>query len=170
MTPEEKKEYQRQYYKNHREERIEASRQWKNANRDKLRAYNRKSSKRWYDSGRGLESVKKYQKSHPVETRASVLVQGYKKADKQKQRGECTLTTRWILENIFNSKCTYCGVSGWTVLGCDRIDNSKPHTPDNVVCSCWDCNNKRQQCKVSCEIFKMLLTPQYITITQNSIQ
>lgn len=84
--------------------------------------------------------------------RALCLISGYKRADKRHERGKCTLTAEWIIENIFNSKCYYCGETDWLKLGADRIDNSKPHTPDNVVCSCWNCNNKRQ--KMSFDDFK----------------
>jgi hypothetical protein len=57
--------------------------------------------------------------------------------------GKCTLTPEWIVENIFSKPCHYCGKEGWELIGCDRIDNSKPHTPDNVVPCCWECNKKR---------------------------
>lgn len=54
------------------------------------------------------------------------------------------ITSKWIVENIFSGqKCVYCGDQDWTHLGCDRIDNTKPHTPDNVVCSCGLCNIER---------------------------
>ena len=59
----------------------------------------------------------------------------------------------YILENIINSKCIYCGDSDWTHLGCDRIDNSKPHTEDNIVCSCGICNSERQGKRMSVEEF-----------------
>lgn len=75
--------------------------------------------------------------------RALSLLHGYKKSDKEHNRGECTLTKEWIIENIFTSKCKYCGETDWLKLGCDRIDNEKPHTPENVVPCCSECNTKR---------------------------
>ena len=56
------------------------------------------------------------------------------------------ITPQWIEENLFSdgSKCIYCGDNNWKHLGADRIDNTKPHTPDNVVCSCAICNYERQ--------------------------
>lgn len=75
--------------------------------------------------------------------RAVNLCGSYKYSDKKYNRGECTLTAEWIVENIFTSKCSYCGKDDWRELGCDRIDNSKPHTPNNVVCCCQECNTKR---------------------------
>ena len=53
------------------------------------------------------------------------------------------IDSEWFIEHISNSACTFCGESDWNKLGADRIDNSKPHTPENVVCSCWNCNNAR---------------------------
>lgn len=47
------------------------------------------------------------------------------------------------MENIFTSKCIYCGDDNWEHLGCDRKDNSKPHTSDNIVCACGICNAER---------------------------
>ena len=66
-----------------------------------------------------------------------------KREDKKRNRGKCTLTAQWIMDYIFTKKCVYCGESDWKKLGCDRIDNSKPHTEDNVVCCCGECNTKR---------------------------
>lgn len=78
--------------------------------------------------------------------RALSLLHGYTKSDIKHNRGECTLTKDWIIDNIFSGqKCVYCGEDDWLKLGCDRIDNSKPHTPDNVVCCCKECNNERQK-------------------------
>ena len=48
-----------------------------------------------------------------------------------------------MVEDIFTKPCHYCGEEGWEIMGCDRIDNSKPHTPNNVVPCCDKCNRKR---------------------------
>lgn len=77
--------------------------------------------------------------------RAIYLLGGYRRKDKKYNRGECTLTPQWIVENIFSKPCHYCGESDWRKIGCDRIDNSKPHTEDNVVPCCGECNLKRQK-------------------------
>ena len=51
--------------------------------------------------------------------------------------------TEWIVEHIFTEPCHYCGKTDYHELGCDRIDNALPHTPDNVVPCCAECNKKR---------------------------
>ncbi len=75
--------------------------------------------------------------------RAVNLVRNYRYTDKLYSRGECTITADWIVENIFSQPCHYCGKTDWKELGCDRIDNSLPHTPDNVVPCCHHCNIKK---------------------------
>lgn len=50
---------------------------------------------------------------------------------------------QWIIDNIFDKGCIYCGETDWRKLGCDRIDNTKPHTKDNVVPCCTRCNKLR---------------------------
>lgn len=90
--------------------------------------------------------------------RAVYLVNSYQKADKKYNRGECTLTAQWIIDNIFNKPCHYCGETDWRKMGCDRIDNSLPHTPENVVPCCFECNSKRG--RKSYEEFKASLQQQ----------
>lgn len=87
--------------------------------------------------------------------RAQCLLRHYQISDKKYNRGECTLTAQWIIDNIFNKPCHYCGETDWRKMGCDRIDNSLPHTPENVVPCCLHCNNKRQ--KKTYEEFKASL-------------
>lgn len=76
--------------------------------------------------------------------RANCLLRNYRKKDKKYNRGECALTADWIVENVFSGQvCHYCGETDWMKLGVDRIDNSLPHIPDNVVPCCGACNKKR---------------------------
>lgn len=121
------------------EERIEARkesiRQWRKRNPEYDKQYHQAHKKDI------IEYKKKYDSTQ--KGRATNLVWGYKKLDKKHNRGECTLTSEWVVNNIFTQPCHYCGETDWHKLGCDRIDNSKPHTPDNVVCSCWECNIKK---------------------------
>ena len=47
---------------------------------------------------------------------------------------------KWIVDNIYSKTCTHCGESDWHKLGCNRLDNTKPHTKDNVEPCCQHCN------------------------------
>lgn len=88
------------------------------------------------------EAVRRHRKKHPIRTRAHSLVQNYKKEDRKYNRGEGDLTAQWIMENIMFKPCAHCGKVGWDVIGCNRLDNSKPHTKDNVEPCCAECNHK----------------------------
>lgn len=121
------------------EERIER----KNERQRRWRAKNPEYYKKYYQANREkqLEYLKEYNTT-PM-GRAVYLVGRYCQSDKRYNRGDCTLTAEWMLENIFNKHCHYCGKDNWRELGCDRIDNSLPHTEDNVVPCCECCNKKR---------------------------
>lgn len=121
------KEYKNQkckeWYNEHKEERKKYNKEWREKNKE-------------YDKQRRLDYMRT-----PI-GRASHLVQAYKKEDKKHKRGECTLTKEWILENIFTKPCAHCGVEGWNVIGCNRINNDLPHTMDNVEPCCEECNKR----------------------------
>lgn len=88
------------------------------------------------------EYLKKFHSTK--EGRASYLISRHKQEDKKRNRGNCDLTMPWFVRNIF-TKCIYCGETDWKKLGCDRINNDLPHTIENVVPACWDCNRKRKK-------------------------
>ena len=69
-------------------------------------------------------------------------MKNYNAKDAEYNRGKGDLTYTWIVENILNKPCAHCGKTGWDVIGCNRLDNTKPHTMDNVEPCCVDCNNK----------------------------
>lgn len=86
------------------------------------------------------EYKKEYRKT--LKGRANALKYGYRNQDRKYNVGECTLTTDDIV-SMFLKGCHWCGEKDFMKLGVDRLDNSKPHTPENCVCSCWACNDKR---------------------------
>lgn len=74
--------------------------------------------------------------------KASSQVKRYNQSDIESGRGKGNLTSQWMVDNIYTKSCVYCGESDWKKLGCNRIDNSKPHTTDNVEPCCKECNCK----------------------------
>lgn len=100
-----------------------------------------------------LEKINKYHKTK--NGRAVLLSNRYNYEDKNRNFDiSDNVLYKWIVDNIFSGqKCIYCGDQDWTHLGCDRIDNSKPHTPENVVCACGLCNIERAD-KYTVEGFK----------------
>lgn len=105
------------------EKKKEWSKKYIQKNKDRLREYKKEWSKTKYG-------------------RASMLLNGYRQKDRKYNRGECTLTAQWIVDNIFSKPCAHCGETDWYKIGCNRLDNSKPHTMDNVEPCCFDCNNE----------------------------
>lgn len=107
-----------------------------------------------YDKEYKAEKIKQWREDHKAEIaeynkqyhntpmwRAAYLLSTYKKNDKKYNRGESDLTAQWIVDNIFSKPCAHCGKKGWKIIGCNRLDNSKPHTKNNVEPCCADCNN-----------------------------
>lgn len=73
--------------------------------------------------------------------RANNLLCAYRASDKKYNRGKGDLTSQWIVDNIFSKPCAHCGETDWRKIGCNRLDNSKPHTMDNVEPCCKKCND-----------------------------
>lgn len=133
-------ERRRQRYKENKEKELENSKKYYEEHKDKISEYNKQ-----YNTTNN-EKLKKYKKDYynTKHGRAMRLAYHYMSEDLNHSRGESTLMPEWIVDNIFSGQnCHYCGETDWTKLGCDRKDNDKPHTPDNVVCCCAECNKKK---------------------------
>lgn len=163
-NPEERREYYRKYYEANKEKFAERKRRYREAHKEEIREVQHK----YYEANkeRLAEQARLYRRT--PRDRANRIVNAFKQKDTKYNRGECTITTDWIMENIFTSKCYYCGETDWKKLSCDRIDNSLPHIPENVVCCCGACNKKRgampfdkfvAECKKAGEIVTYLNRP-----------
>lgn len=141
---ERRKEICANYIAKHKEERSESVTKYNYTHKDEINTKSRERYNNHIEEER--ERSKNYRKTKIG--RASSLCSSYKAADRLKGR-ENNVTKEWIVDNIFTSKCSYCGDTDWTHLGCDRVDNSIGHTIDNVVCSCERCNLDRQYKKLS---------------------
>lgn len=78
-----------------------------------------------------------------IRAKASKMISSYKCHDKKLGFIPCDITIEWMIENILTQKCVYCGDD--KRIGCDRIDNDKGHTMDNVVPCCVECNAARNK-------------------------
>ena len=87
---------------------------------------------------RGSKTVKD---SNNIRAKVSKMISSYKHKDKVNNTSICDIDIDWMIENIINKPCYYCGDTHR--IGCDRIDNSKGHTKDNVVPCCFECNCAR---------------------------
>lgn len=79
--------------------------------------------------------------SNDIRSKASKMISAYKHRDKINNTPICDIDIDWMIENIINKPCYYCGDTNR--VGCDRIDNSKGHTKDNVIPCCYECNCAR---------------------------
>lgn len=108
----------------------------------------KRAKKKWYLKNR--ERILKQRKAEykgstkykTKEGRAYTLLQSYNKQDEKRGRNIGDLTAQWIVENILSKPCSHCGETDWHKIGCNRLDNSKPHTIDNVEPCCWKCNHR----------------------------
>lgn len=121
MNRDSKREKCKEWYWNNVEKRKEYNKSW----REKNKEYNRERQKAYLNTKMG---------------RAVSLVSKYKTEDRNNGRGECTLTAKWVSDNILSKPCAHCGESDWHKIGCNRLDNTKPHTKDNVEPCCFHCN------------------------------
>ncbi len=113
---------------------------------EERKAANREGARRWREKHPEYKEKKaEYNKQYRQTPmgRADKLLYRYRKSDIEKNRGECTIpNAKWIVDNIFTKKCAHCEETDWSKLGCNRLDNSLPHTPDNVEPCCFICNCK----------------------------
>lgn len=78
--------------------------------------------------------------------RAINQIAQYKRMDIRNGFGDAIdFDAKWMIENIYTKKCAHCDETDWHKLGCNRLDNSKPHTKNNVEPCCKDCNDKLAQ-------------------------
>ena len=108
---EKNRDYNRQYYLKHREEILTRKR-----------------------------AVQKEYEKTPM-GRAQKQIQQYKRMDERNGFDKSIdFDAKWIVDNIYTKKCAHCDETDWHKLGCNRLDNSKPHTKGNVEPCCFKCN------------------------------
>lgn len=100
-------------------------------------------SKEYYRENKSYFSRKAKEYRDTLEGKSKCLYASCRRADKIKGFEEPNITSEQIM-NLIQKPCHWCGQINWKKNGLDRIDNSKGHDVDNVVCSCWDCNHKRE--------------------------
>ena len=91
---------------------------------------------------RGAKAAKDV-KTRPetIRAKASKMISAYTVKDTKNGTTICDIDIDWMIENILLKPCVYCGDTHR--VGCDRIDNSRGHTKDNVVPCCVECNTAK---------------------------
>ena len=135
-----KSEYKKEYYQKNKETILEKHKEYRDTHKEEKhlrdKAYrdtHKDEIKEWKDNYHNTEIG-----------RAKERIRSYKREDKIHNRGECTLTVEDLVE-MWKNGCIYCGETDFKLLGADRIDNDKPHTKDNCVPCCSQCNLERQK-------------------------
>lgn len=154
----------RKWYWKNKEYKNQKCKEWYNGHKEERKEYN----KQWREQNKEYDKQRRLNYKHTPMGRASHLVQGYKTEDEKHNRGECTLTKEWIVEKIFSKPCTHCGKSGWEIIGCNRLDNSKPHTPDNVEPCCEECNKRLNFKEMSKQVFQYTLEGKLIGVWEST--
>ena len=137
--------YKKQWYQENKKKVLEQQKQYRAEHKEERATY----FKQYYQEHK--EEHAEYRKQYSAVYRSTHfgravhLASRYRASDKKHNRGECTVTPEWIVDNIFSGQCcVYCGETDWTKLGCDRKDNTKPHTTENCVPCCQKCNAKKK--------------------------
>lgn len=112
----------------------------------------------------GLDYIKHKEWLHTQKGRASTLLNAYNNKDRKLGRGIGNLTSDWIVENIFPKPCVHCGKTDWRKIGCNRLDNSKPHTTDNVEPCCKECNDKLHKEEISKEVYQYTIDGELVNV------
>ena len=134
----------------------------RNAKKEKNKRYQLKHKKQ----------IKNYQYDYrnTLIGRAINCLVKYRASDKKYNRGECTLTAEWIAENILSKPCVHCGESDWHKIGCNRLDNSLPHTSDNVEPCCLKCNLKLAGKEKSKPVYQYTLEGELVKIWPSTME
>lgn len=107
------------------------------------------------------ERYKEYQREYEKRVkytpmrRAHLLLTSYQAMDRKRGFGDdVDFDARWMVDNIFTKSCVHCGETDWRKLGCNRLDNTKGHTKDNVEPCCWECNQKLEYDRRKMKIYQ----------------
>lgn len=106
--------------------------------------------------------LKKYNES-PMR-RADKLSRAYDYEDAKYNRGKGDLTAQWIIDNILFKACVHCGKEGWKIIGCNRLDDTKPHSKDNVEPCCYHCNCVLNGEKISKQVYQYTIDGKLVRI------
>lgn len=115
-----------------------------------------------------LEQMKKYRQS--PKGRATHLLYDYNREDRKYNRGKGDLTAEWIVDNIFSQPCVHCGESDWRKIGCNRLDNSKPHTIDNVEPCCRECNLRLSADDKAKQVYQYSLDGKLVRVWESAME
>ena len=92
-------------------------------------------------NNRKAKDISSLNSLNEVRIKASKMISSYKIKDKSHDYEISDIDIDWMIDNVLLNKCIYCGDT--VRVGCDRIDNSKGHSKENVVPCCYEYNCAR---------------------------
>ena len=107
---------------------------------------------------------------HTPRGRASSLLNAYNHKDEKCNRGKGDLTSKWIAENILTKPCVHCGENDWRKIGCNRLDETLPHTKDNVEPCCKKCNDELHIKNTSKKVYQYTLDGELVKIWLSTME
>lgn len=140
-----RKEYQKEYYEKNKANILNKRKLHYSINKE-----NKLAKQKQYRKEHN-EIIVKYNKKYynTIVGRAHYLHNGYIRQDRKQGRIGKDLPKNYVtlsdVVRLITKKCAHfdkCGSYGWKKIGLNRLDNSKPHTIDNVEPCCWECNRK----------------------------
>ena len=157
--------YNAEWYQTHRDSELKRAAEWRAKNPTYDAEYyqaNKEKNAEYYQSNKEKKAAYNADYSDPQKNPmnwAKRMVNGYRHMDRERFGYDSkTITAEWFLEHIAYQPCAHCGKQGIGLIGCNRLDNTKPHTIDNVEPCCQSCNfsqNIRDQIRrgihVSCK-------------------
>ena len=141
--------YNAEWYQTHRDSELKraAERRAKNPTYNaEWRAKNPTYDAEYYQSNKEKKAAYNADyrdpQTHPMNW-AKNMVAKYRQMDRDRGFGDKdTISVDYFIQHIANQPCAHCGVQGIGLIGCNRLDNTKPHTIDNVEPCCFKCNMK----------------------------
>ena len=158
--------YNKDYYQKNKEKFGERQKAYNQSHKEKIKEYQHK----YYETNKDREGYKEKSKESQKrfrmspKWRAKNLVGAYNTSDSKANRGKGDLTAKWVFDNILFKPCAHCGREGWDIIGCNRLDNSKPHSKDNVEPCCFKCNVKLNGKELSKQIYQYTLDGELVKV------
>ena len=140
-----REKYYQEYYKKNKASILNKRKQHYSINKE-----NKLAKQKQYRKEHN-EIIVEYNKKYygTIIGRAHYLRNGYIRQDRKCGRIGEMLPHNYVtlsdVVTLITKKCSHfdkCGVYGWRKIGLNRLDNSKPHTKDNVEPCCFECNRK----------------------------
>ena len=133
-----RKEYHKKWYEEHKESQSTKQKDYYAKNKEVISIRHSE----YYQTHKEETKKQVSEYLNTVSGKASKILGNCNSVDKLKGFGKPNITKEQIMELIVQP-CHWCGQTDWKKNALDRLDNSKGHNIDNVVCSCWECNKKR---------------------------